>query len=70
MNIIGYFLGGKRLSRTRVTPHDAAPPITPPAIVLPTNAAPATTIGATFASGEVATAKLEDEKSMLVVYNS
>lgn len=50
MNIV-YLLAGKRLSRARLTPHDAAPPMTPPAIVFPTKAAPATTIGATFASG-------------------
>lgn len=44
-------MAGKRLSSTRFTPHDAAPPMTPPTMVFPTNATPATTIGATFVSG-------------------
>ena len=49
--MVSYFLTGNRLSRTRLTPHVAAPPITPPAIAFPTNAAPATTMGANLASG-------------------
>jgi len=46
-----YFLAGKRLSRKRVVPQEAAAPIAPPTTALPTKAAPPTIMGAIFASG-------------------
>lgn len=56
-------MAGKRLSSTRFTPHDAAPPMTPPTIVFPTNAAPATMMGAIFASGAEAETDTEANDS-------
>ena len=47
-----YFLAGKRLSRIRVVPHEAAAAIAPPVIALPTKAAPLITIGAILVSGK------------------
>ena len=47
-----YFLeGGKRESRKRLVPQEAAVPIAPPTIALPTKRAPLTTIGANLESG-------------------
>ena len=47
-----YFLeGGKRESRKRLVPQEAAVPIAPPTIALPTKIAPLTTIGANLESG-------------------
>ena len=58
-------MAGKLLSSTRFTPHDAAPPMTPPTIVFPTNAAPATTIGAIFASETETEAEANDSATAL-----
>lgn len=55
-------MAGKRLSRMRLAPQLAAPPMTPPAIARPTNA-PATTIGAIFGLGEE-----ENEGSTEIVF--
>jgi len=44
---------GNLLSKIRVAAHDAAPPIAPPAIALPTKTAPPTTTGATLEDGDV-----------------
>jgi hypothetical protein len=65
LRISFYFLEGNLLSRTRFTPQDAAPPITPPATARPRKTAPATTIGATFASGATIIA-CDDEKSIII----
>jgi len=58
-----HFLEGNRLSRIRLAPQLAAPPMTPPATARPINTAPATTIGATFASGALVAVEEEKEGS-------
>jgi len=50
--IKNHFLAGKRLSSIRLVPQLAAAPMTPPATARPTNAAPATTMGAILGLGE------------------
>jgi hypothetical protein len=51
-NILIYLLEGNRLSRIRLAPQLAAPPMTPPATAFPRKAAPATTTGAILGAGE------------------
>jgi hypothetical protein len=68
-----YFLAGKRLSRMRVAPQEAAAPTAPPTRALPTKTAPPTIIGAILASGAGADSvekeiSVVDSETIIIIY--
>ena len=66
-----YFLAGKRLSRMRVVPQEAAAPTAPPTRALPTKTAPPTIIGAILASGVDSVEKeisVVDSETIIIIY--